>query len=127
MSALVGLGAATTHAGEVSGMNATGAAGLAASETHAGVASATGSAAAGGLAAAEGMVATHVVQVGGANGSIIFSPENVVANVGDLVQFQFYPKVGLRLLMSSAHHLTSFRTTRLYSLPSTSPACPSRT
>jgi plastocyanin len=91
VSALVGLGAATTHAGEM-GMNATGAAGLSASETLAstGMASATGAA-----AAPEGMVATHVVQVGGPNGSLIFTPENVKANVGDLVQFQFYPKVRL--------------------------------
>ncbi|KAF1954769.1 Cupredoxin [Byssothecium circinans] len=38
------------------------------------------------------MVATHVVQVGGPNGSLVFSPENIKANVGDLVQFQFHPK-----------------------------------
>jgi plastocyanin len=111
VSALVGLGAATTHAGEMMGMNmnATGAAGLAASETKAsgamgaeasatmassamaGMASA--SAGAGGMMASGGTVATHVVQVGGANGSLTFSPENVKANVGDLVQFQFHPKV----------------------------------
>lgn len=92
VSALVGLGAATTHAGEMAGMNMN-ATGVAASETlavaptatHA-VASATGAAAAG------GMVATHVIQVGGPNGSITFSPENIQANVGDLVQFQFHPK-----------------------------------
>ncbi|KAF2757010.1 hypothetical protein EJ05DRAFT_501553 [Pseudovirgaria hyperparasitica] len=34
----------------------------------------------------------HVVQVGGANGSLTFWPENTKANVGDLVQFQFNPK-----------------------------------
>jgi plastocyanin len=113
VSALVGLGVATTHAGEMMGMNmnATGAAGLAASETKAsgamgaeasatmassamaGMASASASAGAGGMMASGGMVATHVVQVGGANGSLTFSPENVKANVGDLVQFQFHPKV----------------------------------
>jgi plastocyanin len=43
-------------------------------------------------AAGQGMVATHVVQVGGPNGSLTFSPENIKANVGDLVQFQFHPK-----------------------------------
>jgi plastocyanin len=98
VSALVGLGAATTHAGEMMGMNmnATGAAGLAASETKASSAMAgmaSASAGAGGMMASGGTVATHVVQVGGANGSLTFSPENVKANVGDLVQFQFHPKV----------------------------------
>ncbi|CAI9630372.1 hypothetical protein GT037_006217 [Alternaria burnsii] len=39
-----------------------------------------------------GMVMTHVVQVGGPNGSLTFSPSNVVAQPGDLVQFQFHPK-----------------------------------
>ncbi|KAF1980079.1 hypothetical protein BU23DRAFT_443963 [Bimuria novae-zelandiae CBS 107.79] len=38
------------------------------------------------------MVATHVIQVGGPNGSLTFSPDNVKAAVGDLVQFQFHPK-----------------------------------
>jgi plastocyanin len=76
-SALVGLGAATTHS----------ASGMAASETMS-MGAASPSAAAG-----EGMVATHVVQVGGPNGTLTFSPENVKANVGDLVQFQFHPKV----------------------------------
>ncbi|KAF1837389.1 hypothetical protein BDW02DRAFT_595544 [Decorospora gaudefroyi] len=39
-----------------------------------------------------GMVNTHVVQVGGPNGSLAFYPSNVVAAPGDLVQFQFHPK-----------------------------------
>ena len=47
-----------------------------------------------------GMVMTHVVQVGGPNGSLTFSPSNVVAQPGDLVQFQFHPKV--RVI--TAHH-----------------------
>ncbi|KAF1947538.1 Cupredoxin [Clathrospora elynae] len=42
--------------------------------------------------AAAGMVNTHVVQVGGSNGSLTFLPNNVVAQPGDLVQFQFHPK-----------------------------------
>lgn len=50
----------------------------------------TGSAAAG--SAPEGMVTTHIVQVGGPNGSLTFLPNNVKAAPGDLVQFQFYPK-----------------------------------
>jgi plastocyanin len=40
-----------------------------------------------------GTVATHVVQVGGPN--ITFSPNNIVAQAGDLVQFQFHAKVSL--------------------------------
>ncbi|KAI8932626.1 hypothetical protein NX059_010124 [Plenodomus lindquistii] len=43
-------------------------------------------------AAAEGMVATHVIQVGGSNGTLTFLPNNVQAAPGDLVQFQFNPK-----------------------------------
>ncbi|KAI4942630.1 hypothetical protein J4E91_010025 [Alternaria rosae] len=43
-------------------------------------------------AAMAGMVMTHVVQVGGPNGSLTFSPSNVKAQPGDLVQFQFHPK-----------------------------------
>ncbi|CAI6336503.1 unnamed protein product [Periconia digitata] len=65
-SALVGFGAATTHSAEAAAAAATG-------------------------AVPAGMVATHVVQVG-SNGSLTFSPENLKANVGDLVQFQFHPK-----------------------------------
>lgn len=34
----------------------------------------------------------HVVQVGNANGSLSYSPNSVVAAVGDMVQFQFAPK-----------------------------------
>ncbi|KAF2827881.1 Cupredoxin [Ophiobolus disseminans] len=39
-----------------------------------------------------GMVTTHIVQVGGPNGSLAFYPNNIVAQAGDLVQFQFHPK-----------------------------------
>ena len=34
----------------------------------------------------------HVVTVG-ANGQLAFCPEQITANPGDMVQFQFYPKV----------------------------------
>lgn len=51
-----------------------------------------------------GMVMTHVVQVGGPNGSLTFSPSNVVAQPGDLVQFQFHPKVRPVLI----HHFLFF-------------------
>ena len=76
-SALVGFGFATAQAGES----------VPASEASAAPAAATGA------AVPAGMVATHVIQVGGPNGSLTFSPENIKAAVGDLVQFQFYPKV----------------------------------
>ena len=46
-------------------------------------------------AAAEGMTKTHVVQVGGTNGSLVFLPADIQAAAGDLVQFQFHPKVSL--------------------------------
>ncbi|KAF1914607.1 Cupredoxin [Ampelomyces quisqualis] len=39
-----------------------------------------------------GMLNTHIVTVGGPNGSLIFSPSNVKAQAGDLVQFQFHAK-----------------------------------
>lgn len=59
--------------------------GLSASETRSAASLQTGS-------APSGMVNTHVIQVGGPNGSLAFYPETVRANVGDLVQFQFNPK-----------------------------------
>ncbi|KAF2492394.1 Cupredoxin [Lophium mytilinum] len=43
-------------------------------------------------AAAAGQETVHVVQVGGSNGTTIFSPNNVIAAAGDLVQFQFNAK-----------------------------------
>jgi plastocyanin len=46
-----------------------------------------------GAMAAAGMVNTHIIQVGGPNGSLAFFPNNVKAAAGDLVQFQFHPKV----------------------------------
>lgn len=45
-----------------------------------------------GLTGAAGMVSTHIIQVGGPNGSLAFFPNNVKAAPGDLVQFQFHPK-----------------------------------
>ncbi|OAL56336.1 hypothetical protein IQ07DRAFT_496748 [Pyrenochaeta sp. DS3sAY3a] len=39
-----------------------------------------------------GMVNTHIIQVGGPNGSLNFYPNSVQAAPGDLVQFQFHPK-----------------------------------
>jgi len=43
------------------------------------------------LAATDAQVTVHVVRVGGTNGSLTFSPNNLVAPVGDMVQFQFAP------------------------------------
>ena len=60
-------------------------------------AGAAGGAAAGGAAGAAAAggatTKTHVVQVGGTNGSLVFLPADIQAAAGDLVQFQFYPKV----------------------------------
>lgn len=84
-SALVGLSLATTHMGE----------GIAASETMAmgsTAAAAAAMATASSMAGAAGTVNTHVVQVGGPNGSVVFMPDNVKAMPGDLVQFQFNQK-----------------------------------
>ena len=62
-----------------------------------GAAAAQSSSSTAAAAAASGStVPTHVIMVGGTNGSLTYSPDNVVANVGDLVQFQFMPKVGRR-------------------------------
>lgn len=104
-SVLLGLGAATTNMGTgaagglATSSTSAGTAAIAASETKGssgakatGGAAAASGAAASGAASAGGMVATHVIQVGGANGSLTFSPENIKAAVGDLVQFQFHPK-----------------------------------
>lgn len=94
-SALLAFAAATTHEGEMPGMAAASTSALVASESASAVHSAASSAAAPAASgsAAEGQVATHVVQVGGPNGTTIFSPSNIVAMPGDLVQFQFNPKV----------------------------------
>jgi hypothetical protein len=54
-----------------------------------------------GTVAAAGEVLTHLVTVG--DGGLVFSPANVIAAPGDLVQFQFYPKV--RLLPSYCRNL----------------------
>ncbi|EAT90651.1 hypothetical protein HBI56_158440 [Parastagonospora nodorum] len=55
----------------------------------------TGSAGSGSLAdttTPSGMVNTHIINVGGPNGSLIFSPSNIRAAVGDMIQFHFYAK-----------------------------------
>jgi hypothetical protein len=97
-SALLGLAAATTHMGEAApgGLATSSTSAIAASETLAvggagSVASSAAAVATGGASA--GTLATHVIQVGGPNGSLTFSPENVKAAPGDLIQFQFHPKV----------------------------------
>ncbi|KAF4624447.1 hypothetical protein G7Y89_g13726 [Cudoniella acicularis] len=46
--------------------------------------------AAGALAASTGQL-VHVVKVGNANGSLVFAPNQLTANVGEMVQFQFAP------------------------------------
>lgn len=122
-SALLGFGTATTHMGEMAmGMSTA----VAASETvmtstaMAAAASSTGM-------AAEGMVTTHVVNVGGANGSLTFSPDNIQASVGDLVQFQFHPKVRIHSPISIQSSDNVNRTTLSSRRHSISLAHPSRT
>jgi len=44
-----------------------------------------------GSALAADQIKVHVVKVGGANGTLIYSPNNLVAAAGDMVQFQFAP------------------------------------
>lgn len=44
----------------------------------------------------------QVVRVSDNNGTLRFFPDKVKANVGDVVQFHFYPKVSLSLSSSSA-------------------------
>lgn len=92
-SALLGMAAATSH--ETTAIAVT--ASFVASGAHtasSAAASAVHSAAPSGEAnLAAGSVNIHVVQVGGPNASLIFSPENIVAQPGDLVQFHFNPKV----------------------------------
>ncbi|KAF2874200.1 hypothetical protein BDV95DRAFT_488490 [Massariosphaeria phaeospora] len=98
VSALLGLGAATTHAGEAVAPTAAVASHVAAAAPTAAVAShvvaEAPSAAATHVAApaGEAMVNMHVVQVGGANATLAFFPEHIVAAPGDLVQFQFNAK-----------------------------------
>jgi plastocyanin len=50
------------------------------------------------------------IQVGGANGTLEFSPEAIFADVGDQVVFHFHPKV------SSVTHTTA-TCARLLTLP----------
>ncbi|KAF2124840.1 hypothetical protein P153DRAFT_361005 [Dothidotthia symphoricarpi CBS 119687] len=66
---------------------------LLASSTASGSSTSSSTTASASGASQSGQVATHVVEVGGVNGSLIFSPSNVKAQAGDLVQFQFYARV----------------------------------
>lgn len=45
----------------------------------------------------------QIVQVGDNNGSLKFFPENIVAEPGSVVQFQFYPKVHTLQARPQAH------------------------
>jgi len=49
-------------------------------------------AASAGAPVASGMVSVQVVKVGGANGELTFTPSDIQAPVGSMVQFQFWPK-----------------------------------
>lgn len=50
-----------------------------------------------------GSVMTHVIQVGDAQGTLKFFPEKVKANKGDLIQFQFFPKVNVSSISFHGH------------------------
>lgn len=41
------------------------------------------------------MVNVHVVQVGDMDGGLKFYPDNLDVGMGEMVQFQFYPRVSL--------------------------------
>ena len=99
ISALVGFAAAQSSVSSAS---------IAASETKTSTTNST-STASGSTSAATGStgsLVTHTIQVGGPNGSIAFFPNNIKANAGDMVQFQFHPKVRLREKIHSppTHH-----------------------
>ncbi|KAK3077185.1 hypothetical protein LTS18_010992 [Coniosporium uncinatum] len=42
--------------------------------------------------ASGGLMTVHVIKAGNQAGGLVFEPNSVTANVGDMVQFQFYPK-----------------------------------
>jgi plastocyanin len=44
-----------------------------------------------GTGTSSGQIVVHVVKVGNANGTLAYSPNNIKANVGEMVQFQFAP------------------------------------
>ncbi|KAF2011013.1 hypothetical protein BU24DRAFT_51063 [Aaosphaeria arxii CBS 175.79] len=89
-SALLGFAAATTHGeGEQATAIVASETLLATGTTAAALATGTGLL---GEAPPAGMVNTHVIQVGGPNGTLEFLPPNIQAKPGDLVQFQFNPK-----------------------------------
>ncbi|KAJ4398901.1 hypothetical protein N0V91_009855 [Didymella pomorum] len=82
VSALVGFAAAQSSS-------------IAASETLSSTVNSTSSApstSSTGSSSTSGSLVTHTVQVGGPNGSLAFFPNNIKANAGDMVQFQFHPK-----------------------------------
>ena len=75
-----------------------------------------------------GMVNMHVVKVSNKNGDLMFEPNNLQAEAGSMVQFQFWPKVHTYLYTQSALlWLTNSRITRLCNLHSTNPVFPSIT
>ena len=45
--------------------------------------------------APQSQVSVHVVRVSDANAKLAFEPADIKANVGDMIQYHFYPKVCL--------------------------------
>lgn len=86
-----------------------------------------GAGAMGGVEAPSAGAKVQVVQVGGSNGSLTFSPDDIKAEMGSFVQFQFNPMVSSppKNDRSKKQPLTtSNRTIPSSSPPSTLPACP---
>jgi plastocyanin len=47
-----------------------------------------------------GQVKMHVIKVGSAENKLVFEPKNLTAEVGSMIQFQFWPKVGTSAVTS---------------------------
>ena len=60
-----------------------------------------------GSTSSSSQVTVQTVMVSNKNGSLIYSPNNIEAAVGSLVQFQFYPKVCTVLWLGIYQLLTS--------------------
>jgi plastocyanin len=63
-----------------------------------------------------GEVMVHVVHVG-ANGTLTFSPDDLQVNAGDMVQFQFYPKVIDEISFQNETWLSNVNPTESFSCP----------
>ena len=90
--ALAQYGAAGGAAGGA-GMSSSMMTGMAMSSSMPMAASSTMAAGAAAPSGMGGMVTMHIVKVSNKNGDLAFTPKDMKAKVGDMVQFQFYPMV----------------------------------